>query len=219
MWLDAHSLSPPLIWRQEFPSYVSASLVSDQNPLGSISISDLELTTIIPHKDTLARSWDVRERTIWIASDNQAAVSWSQKGSSTSVAARTYLLRFNSLHQRCHRYDASRRWDLDDYAHFLAHFDASYPQMLSWQMCRLSSATNALLIGALCRGQPCTALLDSAAPTPTPVGLCGTTSAPVSLLIPSPWNLATASPSSNCTPSAGEADFFMHARIQENGFK
>ena len=217
VWLDAHSQLPQLVWRQEFPSHVSAALVSDRNPSGSLSISDLELSAIIAHKDILARSRDVRERTIWIASDNQAAVSWSQKGSSTSVAARAYLLRFNALHQRCHLYlsrhhyipgpvnamadDASRRWDLTD-ADFLAHFDSSYPQALSWQVCRLSSATNASLTGALCRKRPCNALLASAAPTPTPVGSYGTLSAPASALIPSSWNLATASPSSKCTPSA-----------------
>ena len=73
VWLDAHSRSPPIVWRQAFAPHVSADMVSDRNPRGSLSISDLELTAIIAHKDILAHARDVRERTIWIASDNQAA--------------------------------------------------------------------------------------------------------------------------------------------------
>jgi hypothetical protein len=67
---------------------------------------------------------------LWTASDNRAALAWSTKGSATSIAARTYLLRLNAMHQRRHRYaytqhhiagkanvmadDASRLWHLDD---------------------------------------------------------------------------------------------------------
>jgi hypothetical protein len=121
----------------------SSDMVSDRNPRGSLSISDLELTAIIAHKEILVHDGDVRERTIWIASNNQAAASWSTKGSSTSVAARAYLLHYNALHQRCHRYlarhhyipgpvnamadDASRRWDLGD-TQLLAHFNNLYLQ-------------------------------------------------------------------------------------------
>lgn len=74
-------------------------MTSDQ-PKGTISISDLELAALIAHKDVLARHHPIAERTIWTATDNKAALSWSTKGSATSTAARAYLLRLNSLHQR-----------------------------------------------------------------------------------------------------------------------
>jgi hypothetical protein len=86
------------------------------------------------------------------------------EGSATSTAARSYLLRYNALHQRRHRYvathshiagssnvmadDASRRWDLTD-AKLLSQFDLLYSQALPWQMRPLPSSTNSDLIGAL----------------------------------------------------------------------
>ena len=186
VWFDAQSHSASTVWRQPFAPQISADMVSDRNPHGSLSISDLELTA---YKDVLAHDRDVRERTVWIASDNQAAVSWSTKGSSTSLAARAYLLRYNALHQRCHRYfsrhhyipgpvkamadDASRCWDLRG-EDLLTHFDHMYPQTLSWQLRHLPSETNASLTGALCRKRPSSsALLDNEALRPTPVGTCG----------------------------------------------
>ena len=53
---------------------------------------------MIAHKAVLTSTRDVRARTIWVA-----AVAWSTKGSTSSVAARAYLLRLDSLHQRVHR--------------------------------------------------------------------------------------------------------------------
>lgn len=48
--LDAHSSSPPIIWRQEFAPRVSADMVSNRNPRGSLSILDPEFMAIIAHK-------------------------------------------------------------------------------------------------------------------------------------------------------------------------
>lgn len=169
VWFDATtpaSPTQPVLWRMRFPDRVRNALVTSSNPTGTLSISDLELTAVIAHKDVLAQHCDVAERTIWIASDNQAAVTWATKGAATSVAARAYLLRFNSFHQRTHRYvarhhyipgsvnamadDASRLWSLPD-DELLTHFNTTYPQATSWKMLHLAPATNATLIGALLR--------------------------------------------------------------------
>ena len=77
-----------------------------------------------------------------MATDNTAALSWSNKGLATTSAARAYLLCLNSFHQRGHRYvavhnhivgkanvmadDASRRWDLSD-TDLLTYFNSYYP--------------------------------------------------------------------------------------------
>lgn len=110
VWLGSDPSAAPIVWRQRFAPHVANALVTSANRHGTVSISDLELAGMIAHKDVLAQVQDVRERTIWIASDNRAAVSWSTKGSCTSVAARAYLLCRNALYQRHHRYLARHHY-------------------------------------------------------------------------------------------------------------
>ncbi|KAI2510214.1 hypothetical protein MHU86_4246 [Fragilaria crotonensis] len=186
VWFPTDTREAPLVWRSKFPTAVSNALITSDNPHGSISISDLELTGMIAQKDIVAHASDVRERTIWIAGDNRAAIAWSDKGSSTSVATRAYLLQYNALHQRHHRYlarhhyipgpvnamadAASRRWDLSDDA-FLTHFNLSYPQATSWRLFPLSSATSSALTGALFKKRPHDGFPNNDAPPPPPPGL------------------------------------------------
>ena len=193
VWLAADGVATsPTLWRQRFEPHVARALITSDNRRGTISISDLELTGMIAHKDVAASAFDVRERTFWIASDNRAAVAWSTKGSASSLAARAYLLRLNALHQRHHRYlarhhyipgpvnamadDASRRWDLSD-ATLLTHFNSHYPQARSWVLRHLPPDTNSALTGALCRKRPPDGFLANATSLPTPVGASGTLSA------------------------------------------
>jgi hypothetical protein len=194
VWFDAlDSTSPPILWRQRFPQRLSQALITAENPSGTISISDLELAGVIAHQEVVCAARDVSERTLWIASDNRAAVSWATKGSSTSVAARSHLLRLSALHQRAHRYvarhhyipgpvnamadDASRRWDLTD-DQLLTHFNSTYPQATSWQLQTLTSAINASLNGALFKKRATLASLLSVMPPPPPRGGSGRPSVP-----------------------------------------
>ena len=155
---------------------------------------------MLAHRDVLACDRDIAERTIWINADNRAAVSWSTKGSATSVAARAYLLRFASYHQRArHRYvvcsqympgpvnvmanDASRLWHSSD-SDLLTHFNSAYPQVLSWQMRTLSPGTAALLTGFLSRKYSRAVCLLNATPRPIPPGRCDRPSVPASASTP-----------------------------------
>ena len=91
VWFGAAAgpLSSPILWRFEFPPRVQDALVTaTSNPSGCISISGLELTALIAHKDILAHHANVNERTMWIATDNRAALAWSIEGSATSTAVR-----------------------------------------------------------------------------------------------------------------------------------
>ena len=75
IWLSNEPHSPPLVWRCPFAPRLSKALVTADNPKGVITISDLlELAGMIANKDVLAQVADVRERTIWMAGDNKAAV-------------------------------------------------------------------------------------------------------------------------------------------------
>ena len=211
VWLfPDHTTIDPVVRRAPFPVSVSSTLVTSANPTGQVSISDFELADIIAHKDIATACLDMRERTtLWIASDNRAAVAWSTKGSSTSISrvfhlhhARAYLLQYNALHQHQHRYiarhhyipgpvnamadDAGRRWDLTD-DELLTHFNIHYPRAVSWTLRLLPSATNTAVIGALLRKQRRhDGCLASATPTPARLGVCENTSAPLSKFIPRP---------------------------------
>ena len=184
---DRHQ--PPILWRQSFTPTIKAALVTAENPRGAISISDLELLAMIAHKDVLAQQTDIAERTIWMATDNRAALSWSNKGSATSTAARAFLLRYNALHQRRYRYvtthnhipgtanvmadDTSRLWNFLSNTELLTHFNSLYPYALPWVMLPLDSSTNSELIGALFKKRPNTASRPSASlppPLPGPSG-------------------------------------------------
>ena len=95
VWFRNTGTAPtqPMLWRSRFPSSVQQTLVTSDHPHGTLSISDLELAELIAHKNVLARAHDVAEQTLWMATDNRAALSWSEKGSSsTSTSARAYLL-------------------------------------------------------------------------------------------------------------------------------
>ena len=143
---------PPYVWREPFPSHIQSSLVSDRNPGGTITNSDLELVTTIGHVATLAKYHDLRELTVATFSDNTPAIAWGTKGSVTTTGPASYLLRTVSLHQRAHRYIAqrfyipgpanvladlaSRRFDLSDAA-LLATLNSRAPHSQPWQMLHL----------------------------------------------------------------------------------
>ena len=166
-WFPTDGTSP-ILWRQAFSTRVRNALVTFDNPTGSISISDLELAAIIAHKDVLASSQLVAERTLWMATENRAALAWSDKGLATATSARAYLLRLNSLHQRQHRFvaahnhiagqpivmtdNASHLWHLTD-RDLLTHFLTHCPQDSPWTLWTLAPATNSALIGLLFRQQ------------------------------------------------------------------
>jgi hypothetical protein len=222
VWFDAlDATTPPILWRQHFPPHISNALVTPDNPKGTVTISDLDLTGILVHQDVLATTRDVRERTIWTASDNRAAVAWATKGSATSVAARSHLLRLNAMHQRAYRYvakqhyipgpinamadDASRRWDLNDHD-LLTHFNTHFLQTTSWHMRTLPSATNASLIGALSNKRATLGSLLNDTPPPSPPGGFGRPSVPAWASSPSDRPTLTTSLFSNCSHNATAPD-------------
>jgi hypothetical protein len=93
-----------IVWRSSFPAAIHDALITDSNPQGTLSISDLELAGTLAHKHVLTQVASVAdERPIWLAGDNRASLAWATKGSSTASSARTCLLRLNVLHQRYFR--------------------------------------------------------------------------------------------------------------------
>ena len=154
VWLPSaqHPLHHLYVWWSPFPFSVQQPLVSTDNPSGSITNSDLELTGTISHEATLAAVRDLCHSTIATFSDNTPAVTWGKKASTTTAGSASYLLRSSSLLQRQHRYllqrfyipvpanhladVASRHFDLSNDAP-LAFLDSAAPHTQPWQMLHL----------------------------------------------------------------------------------
>ena len=74
----------PVVWRVQWPEWVLDSLVSSDNPEGSITNSDLELAWGLIHFEAIAQTFDVRERTIVSKGYNLNTTFWERKGSTTT---------------------------------------------------------------------------------------------------------------------------------------
>jgi hypothetical protein len=94
----------PLAWRFRWPQDIVNKIVTDANPHGSITNSDLELAGGLLHLDALAHCFDIRERTVLSKGDNLSTTFWERKGSTTTNSPPAYLLRLFGMHQRIQRY-------------------------------------------------------------------------------------------------------------------
>ena len=154
----------PLVWHTHFPPDIVACLVSDSNPMGDLTNSDFETTSVVAHQGILAQEQDIHEASISILNDNTLMVSRANKWSITTHHAAAYLLHLSSLHQHhfCYNVDFQHisgpaNAMADDGSHllhlsgaaFLAHFEQNYPQLLPWKLCHLWPEMNFALILAL----------------------------------------------------------------------
>lgn len=185
VWIDALQKLPPLLWREKFPGEVTKAVVSWTNPTGALTNSDLEQAGLVCHPDILAQQHDLRERTICVLSDNTAAISRDNRGSTSTDAASAYLCRLAALHQRAYRYRLrsshipgtlnvmadilSRRWELSD-SQLLALFDTEFPQALPWQLCQLRSEMSSSAMQALWKERCSPDFLVDATLPPLPTG-------------------------------------------------
>jgi hypothetical protein len=106
VWFPSQGVVPrgmsqqkPLLWRFKWPKEIADQLITEANPQGSISISDLELAGGLLHLDVLCNAYDVRERTVLSKTDNLATLFWQRKGSTTSDKVPPHLLRLFGIHQ------------------------------------------------------------------------------------------------------------------------
>jgi hypothetical protein len=93
-----------ILWQYKWPQHIVNRLVTEHNPSGTISNSDLKLAGGLLHLDVLCQCYDVRERTILSKGDNLSTTFWEQNDSTTSIKPPAHLLRLFGIHQRIHRY-------------------------------------------------------------------------------------------------------------------
>ena len=152
------------LWRFPFPPEVQGALVSESNPTGTITNSDLEHAAVVCQTAIIAHHHDARYSTIQTNTDNTPTVSRVNKGTVTSEGPAAGLCHIACAHQRCHRYchiagflpgglnvmsdDASRLQHLSD-TKLLSHFEQNYPQPRPWLMRHLPPRTASLVVSAL----------------------------------------------------------------------
>lgn len=96
----------PVVWHLKWPQHVIDRLVTDENPDGDISNSDLELAGGLLHLEALAQTFDIRERTVLSKTDNLNLLFWQRKASTATDKVPAHLLRLSGFHQRYRRYKA-----------------------------------------------------------------------------------------------------------------
>ena len=168
VWFGNNTTDHPTLWRQAFPPDITTSLVTYENPHGTISNSDLELAGHVAHNNVLASIANIENTTVASYTDNTPARYWTKKGSTSISMPAAYLLQLQAIHQRKYCYhsstahiagtanvmadDYSQLWHLTD-EQLLTHFNLHCPQSLPWQQCTLQPETNSALLSALQRKQ------------------------------------------------------------------
>ena len=153
-----------ILWRAPYSPAVRAQVVSESNPTGTLTNSDLELEGTLLHHWVLGKCAKVDGETTYTGCDNTPAVAWRQKGSSTSNRARARLLRLaaglrreqKALHRIGHLAgtdnimadDTSRLWELSD-TELLTYFETHYPQNTSWKMYTIPPEVNCWMTSVL----------------------------------------------------------------------
>jgi hypothetical protein len=155
----------PIIFRLPFPLHIQQRLVSAENPTGSITNSDLELAAIVTGATILRHTHPTTHATLLCASDNQAAVTWQNKGSPSSSAARAFLLRWLASLNRRDQFDintvfasgttntladvCSRQFHLSDqeFSELITH---RFPIPGGWQFVRPMKEIASNMISPLC---------------------------------------------------------------------
>ena len=190
--------SQPVLWRALFPDEIRNRLVSDRNPTGTITNSNLELVGGLLHRECAVQCFDLTERTLHSETDNTPTLFWERKGSTSTASIPPTVLRAEALHQRYHRYvsrndfrsgdtntlaDTASRFEGTD-TELLALFDSSFPQTKPWRLWTPSPNLFSTVISILLERKHDSASLFNEPRPPTRTGKSGTLSAESSLWTP-----------------------------------
>ena len=146
VWFGGTKELPPFVWFHEWDDDIRQQLCCDDNPEGTITISDLELCGIFMHwlaLEAAAGPANLKHQSPAIWCDNLSAVAWTYKSRSSSSRIAANILR--ALATRLHKLEsgllsidhisgdfnsmadvASREHDTD-LTEFLLHFTLTFP--------------------------------------------------------------------------------------------
>jgi hypothetical protein len=86
VWLSGEVNIQPIIWRVEFSTYITSQVVSNQNPRGTLTNSDLEMAAVLLHYMALQQEVDLRYVQAGVWSDNTPTVAWTKRMADHSQA-------------------------------------------------------------------------------------------------------------------------------------
>jgi hypothetical protein len=155
VWFSGDLHLEPRVWRVAFPSDISSQVISNSNPTGTLTNSDLEMAAVLLHYMVLQQCTPMKHKRAGTFSDNTPTVAWStQMADWSQLPTAGRLLRGLAAIQRETQAGpytmvsvagkknqmadmASRSFHLDDDLLFLTHFHHSFPfpQQQSWKNC------------------------------------------------------------------------------------
>ena len=103
VWFGANMASAPSVWRVQWPSDITNDVVSDANPNGRLTNSDLELAAVVLQEAVLEACLgpSIAGTQAAIGSDNTPTVAWSTRMASRSGSPIPFrLLRGRAMRQR-----------------------------------------------------------------------------------------------------------------------
>jgi len=192
-----HGRSVPIAFRVPLPQHISTKLVSASNPSGTLTNSDFELAALLLGAALVATHTPTSPASLWLGSDNVAAVSWCKRGSTSSAGPTAHLLRWlaqlarvntlsltpifvpgksNTLADFC-----SRSFFLQD-DNFLRQLNKRFPIQPSWTLVHPTGDMMSVLTSALSNEMLPLGSLSNGPMLPTPHGQPGLTSAPPSFV-------------------------------------
>jgi len=97
VWFGLEQGLPPIVWRVAFPPELQQQLVSQDNPRGTVSNSDLEMLGLILHWLALENFANLAHTHVACWCDNTPTVAWASKLLSTKAVKAARLLRILAL--------------------------------------------------------------------------------------------------------------------------
>jgi hypothetical protein len=79
VWFSGERTIEPLVWRVEFETAIASQVVSDDNPHGRLTNSDLEMAAVLLHYMVLHQEVDMRFARAGALSDNTPTVAWTTR--------------------------------------------------------------------------------------------------------------------------------------------
>jgi hypothetical protein len=169
VWLSGDLHIPPIVWRVQFSAYIKSQVISDDNPRGTLTNSDLEMAAVLLHYMVLDQQVDLRYVRTGVWSDNTPTVAWTKRMADHSQAPTAgRLLRGLAAFQREAQAGpltigsiagkdndmadvASRSFDISCDTAFLTHFTHRFPlpQRQSWKLVPLTPDRISLVTSTL----------------------------------------------------------------------